>query len=268
MNQPAKKVSRREILRQIAAENAATDTAKLPDGLEEMLCEYRPMGVDDADWERAQPVVIETMRASHIRGRDSFQKHLGVVARYLLWRVEQGKHIEFPSVFTQADVDAYYLNGINASDKTRNDYRSRLSNICRGVNPSPDAVLRGPASQYRTVRPGFTDDEMKDIRRVVSRQKTPTLRRQLSAIVGLCAGAGLSATDLRHLIVDRIVDHGDDGIEVRVPGAAARVVWVRTGPLRGSHLTTASGRTPPLRTSTAARTKCSDSSGSTSSTPS
>ena len=40
-------------------------------------------------------------------------------------------------------------------------------------------------------------------------------------------GAGLSATDIRYLTAERVIDHDETGIEVRIAGPASRVVWVR-----------------------------------------
>lgn len=221
------KISRREIQRQIAAANIDTSPDELAKELGDMLDTYQPTGTTQAEWDNVRDVFVDTMRAAQIRGAESFKKHLGVVARFLLWRANEHQPVVFPDVFNQVDVDRYYMHGINGSDKTRNDYRSRLTNICKRVNPSPDAVLLAPPMTHRSVRPGFTDAEMRQIRLSVTRERSRLVRRQLCAVVGLCAGAGLSTTDLRALTVDRIVDHGVDGIEIRIPGPAARTVWVR-----------------------------------------
>lgn len=227
METSGSKMSKREMIRRSAVAAQGAPPSGLPDELEQMLVGYQPTGVDPAEWAAVSDVVVATMRASHITGKDSFQKHLGVVARYLLWRAQELKPVGFPESFNQADIDQYYQHGIVASDKTRNDYRSRLKNIARHVNDDPNAVVRVQVGAYQAVREGFTDAEMKRICWSVQREKSEGLRRQLCAAVGLCAGAGLSATDVKHLHVGRVVDHGDTGIEILVAGPNARQVWVR-----------------------------------------
>lgn len=223
------RISRRAFKRAVAERNI-TDSAPrpvLPDALEAMLVAYEPGDVDLDIWVRVQPALGVTMRESEIRGEASFRKHLGVVAKYLVWRAINAMPLDVPDAFNQVDIDRYYIHGLTGSERTRNDYRSRLTNIARRVNPSPDAVLLATPLGHRSVRPGYSDSEMVDIRRIAKRQKSPSIRRQLCAAVGLCAGAGLSSTDLRHLESCHVIDHGIDGIEVQIPGPNARVVWVR-----------------------------------------
>lgn len=225
----AKKTSRRAFKRAVAERNlqAQRATPPLPESLAEMLDGYEPGGVDTSTWSIVRPVMVTTMRCAQIRGEASFRKHLGVVAKYLVWRVSEAMPLAFPDCFNQVDIDRYYLHGLDGSDRTRNDYRSRLTNIARRVNPSPDATLMVTPLGHRSVRPGYSAGEMIDIRRVVQRQSSLVLRRQLCAAVGLCAGAGLSSTDLRWLRRCHITDHGSDGIEITITGAHPRVVWVR-----------------------------------------
>ena len=227
MNNNPKKASRREMQRRVAAAHQARQADALPGDLEALLVAYEPSGDLGILWPDVTDVFCSTMRASHIRGVESFKKHLSVVAHFLLWRRSLSKSVTFPDTFTQANVDEYYLHGINASDRTRNDYRNRLTNMCRRVNPTADSVLLVPGAPHRSVRPGFSDNDMAKICWAVTRERSPLVRRQLQAVVGLCAGAGLSATDIRYLTAERVIDHDETGIEVRIAGPASRVVWVR-----------------------------------------
>lgn len=227
MTNNVKRVSRREFKRRVAETNANSTPGGLSEELEQLLVQYRPVDVDESLWATVAPLVHQTMRATRFASSESFKKHMGIVAHYVLWQNDRYGPMTFPDVFNQGDIDGYFLTGINGTDKTRNSYRSRLLSVCARVNPSAVVapVPHGPT--YRKVRPGFSDHDMKAIRLAVTRERSLTLRRQLCAAVGLCAGAGLSATDIKELTTDRVIDHGEAGIEVRVSGDAARIVWVR-----------------------------------------
>jgi hypothetical protein len=224
----AARPSRRAAQRLAASHVAERDSIPtLRSDLERMLTEYVLSGVDDGTWETIRPVHHEVMRRSQLTGADSFRKHLGVVAKYLAYRHEQSLGIGITAAFSAVEIDHYYLHGLTGSVTTCNDYRSRLLNLARRVNPDPNAPVKTPAFGHSVVRPGYSAAEEAAIRRVALRQRTPRIRRQLCAIVGLCGGAGLDATDLRHLRGRDIIDHGDSGIEVRIPQGRVRTTWVR-----------------------------------------
>ncbi|WP_395153817.1 hypothetical protein [Ilumatobacter sp.] len=200
----------------------------LPPALQQRLVEYTLSGVDDMTWAAVRPVLIDVMQHSHIVGEASFGKHLGVVAKYLAYRHTNVMSLAIPDAFNIRQIDHYYLNAItDAQQTTRNDYRSRLTNIAKRVNAGSGAPLTTPTIGRRSVRPGYTSIEEAAIIRCSLRQSSRVVRRQLCAIVGLCAGAGLDSTDLRHLESQHIVDHGQDGIEVTVAVGRVRTVFVR-----------------------------------------
>lgn len=216
----SKKPSRRAAQR-LAKEilDQQTTVPTLPEELESMLTGYRVLSVNDTDWGVARPVLLEVMRRCHIRGAASFRKHLGVVAQYLVYRVQEGLSIGIETAFSAAHIDHYYLHGLaTASDRTRNDYRSRLLKVAEHVAVGVDAPVKAPSLGHRSVRSGYTVLEEAQIRRVAMRQRSDLRRRQMCAIVGLTIGAGLQPSDLRPLTIDHIVDHGVGGIQVNIPG--------------------------------------------------
>jgi hypothetical protein len=225
----AKRISRRAAQRRTAEINAAQNNpAALESALQERLDGYKPAGVGALTWEAVGPTHREVMQRAGITGSDSFIKHLGVVGKYLVYRHSNGESIGIRDAFTSLAIDHYYLHGLDGdSERTRNDYRSRLINVARSVNPGATAPIATPTFGHRNVRPGYAPQEMAAIRRTALRQSSTLRRRQLCAIVGLCAGAGLDSTDLRDLRRRNIIDHNGDGIEISVPGCRARTVWVR-----------------------------------------
>ena len=97
--------------------------------------------------------------------------------------------------------------------------------MCRRVNPT-GLVLLVPGAPHRSVRPGFSDNDMAKIcwavRGTIAAGAAPTASR-----CRVVRRAGLSATDIRYLTAERVIDHDETGIEVRIAGPASRVVWVR-----------------------------------------
>lgn len=63
--------------------------------------------------------------------------------------------------------------------------------------------------------------------RMATTQPRRIVQRQLQAAVGLGLGAGLDSEDLRDLIAAHVVDHGEQGIWIDVPGPRPRKVVVR-----------------------------------------
>ena len=222
--QPSRSAAKR-LTQQFIETSAAT--VPLAPSLVQMLDLYVPIGVDDAVWDVIKPVHCEVMSRSGIRGDDSFRKHLGVVAKYLMWRHSQAMPFAVFDAFKATEIDRYYLHGIGGTERTRNDYRSRLLNIAKRVNPGVDAPIDVPALGHQSVRPGYSTVEESTIRRVALRQRNPHTKRQLCAIVGLCAGAGLTPGDIRHLQRCHVVDQGENGIQINITGATPRMVWVR-----------------------------------------
>ena len=220
--------SRAEMKRRVqAARSAAAQPPTLAPGLVQILDGYEPDNCDAVTWEAVRPVVRDVMERSGTRGAPAFRKQLGVLVVYLRWRHSEGLDLTPTASMTFTAIDDFYRRvGDGFRKTTRNDYRSRLRLLAQSVNPGVDApptVTLG----HRPVRPAYSEADAAAIRRVALRQRRPHIRRQLCLIVGLAMGAGLASSDLRHLRTQHVIDEGDDGIRVEVPGDRPRTVWVR-----------------------------------------
>ena len=226
----ARRPSRVDMQRRVRAARAAADEAPvLADGLARILDDYEPDGCDAATWDAVRPVVRQVMERSGTRTASAFRKQLGVVAVYLRWRHGEGLDLQPSASMTFAAIDDFYRRvGDSYQQTTRNDYRSRLRRLAQVVNPGVDAPPT-VALGHRPVRAGYSEAEEATIRRVALRQRRPHIRRQLCLIVGLVMGAGIAASDLRHLRTQHVIDEGTNGIRVDVPGDRPRTVWVRVG---------------------------------------
>lgn len=224
----AKKPSRAATLR-LAKEvrDCAATPAVLSASTELMLSQYCPAHVAQEHWLAARPVFIDVMRRCGITGEASFRKHLGVVASFLGWLAAQSRSLVVSDAFTFAVLDQFYLHGLKGmADKTRNDYRSRLRNVAKQVNPGITSPISASAG-HQSVKPGYPSGDEAAIIRTALRQRNVEVRRRLCAVVGLSGGAGLDAADFRGLQRCMVDDRGEGGIFVSVKGTKERVVVVR-----------------------------------------
>ena len=205
----------------------ATQPTSLPDNLQQLVDTYEPIDLTTATWSAIRPVFLDVITRGQIRGIESFKKHRVVIAGFLAWLYEQHRPLDTSSTFTYQTIDAYYIDGLTGmEDSTRNDYRSRLKNLARKLNPGLESPI--PASGgHVSVRAGYSTAEEAAIQRVALRQRRDEVRRRVCIIVGLAGGGGLDAIDIKHQHTSGIIDQGDDGIIVHIAGPKARTVVIR-----------------------------------------
>jgi hypothetical protein len=221
------KVSRSEAKRLAAEVSEPRLVVPLPTGVAAFLDEYRPAGVGDVEWAAIWDVHREVMNRAGFVTKATLDKYVAVVAGFLVWCHQRHLPLVIESVFTRDTIDAFYVGGMTAhKHATRNDYRSRLHGLAPKVNPTLVAPTVFATDGYQHVRPGYTETEEAMIRRVALRQRRPLTRRQVCAVVGFGAGAGLDGKDLRSLRAQDVTV-SDDGIEVQVTGPRPRVTVVR-----------------------------------------
>jgi integrase len=200
----------------------------MPEGHSAYLDAYEPEKVSSEAWAATRATHREMMLLAGIRGEESFKKRSRELAHYLAGRYEEGQSILIGDALTYAAIDEDYSRRCgHLNDASRNDRRSRLRKIAEAVNPGLEALPRAVPLGHQSVKPGYSPQEELTIMRLAIRQRRPTARRNLSAVVGLCGGAGLDSVDLRNLRVRDIDDRDDSGISIDVPGNRSRSVVVR-----------------------------------------
>jgi len=224
----AQRVSRAAAQRRMAqAQQRAASVPPASPTLTGLLDGYVPAGMDDATWTAIAAVHREILVHSELKSPEALRKARSVLAQFLAFRHSEGESLTIAKSCTIAAVDAFFARGMSEFEaRTRNDYRTRLDRLVRAVIPGVDAPPKLKA-KYQTIRAGYTVVEEAKLRRIASRQPNARTQQQACAIVGLSCGAGLDATELRHLYVRQIVDHDTLGIEVVITGVNARHVWVR-----------------------------------------
>ncbi len=208
-------------------EQAAAPVPPLPPNVQRHLDNYVPLNLTGDTWRAVRDTFLEVMRRGGFKGEQSLLNLRSVVAGFLGWLHEQHESLELSSAFQYEKIDRYHAAELNGMDpNTRNDYRSRLRNLAQKVNPGIDSPVTATAG-HQAVRPGYTAVEEAAIKRVTLRQRTPEVRRRACIAVGLAAGGGLDAVDIRHQVAAGVVDRGEDGILVHVGGPRPRTVVIR-----------------------------------------
>lgn len=223
-------------MRRATAINAGTPPLRsLPPELATLITAYTPDGVASDAWAAVRTTFVETMLRSSVGGAKGLVKYRQALAPYLVWRHITGQSTTLEAALNRVGVNAWYsaliagtasLGRGPVGANTANDYRSRLMRLVREANPTPDNI-KAPSAGHVSVRPPYSDVEIESICRIAARQHNPRVRRQLCAIVGLGAGAGLDSYDMRDLYRHHIDDLGEAGIRVNVAGPRPRVVFVR-----------------------------------------
>ena len=218
----------RAALKRLAAQRMAEDAVRARNGepVVAYLATYVPDECDEI-WERFADDVRSAVGAAGFTSIETARKHAVALNAFLRWRAQHGQATTIATALTFAHVDEFFTRGMtDLAERSRRDYRSRLRTLAQRVNASvgaPPALRLG----HNQVNAGYSIVEERLLRRVALQQSKPQARQRLCAIVGFCAGAGLSSEELRALHRSDCTIHDDDTIEVRVPGERARRTVVR-----------------------------------------
>lgn len=187
-----------------------------------------PRFMPNETWKAIRIDVWDVFEATEHRTLAFWKRHCSELAAYLGWRHETDLATSRASAMTFKAIDDYFVSGFTGKKSSANTVRARLRKLAEHSNPT-SGTISGPVYTHNAVKPPYSSEEEARSRRGVLRYREGTLRHKLCLIVGLSCGAGLDAADFRPLQNEHIIDHGDDGIEVNVPGGKARTVWVRKG---------------------------------------
>ena len=190
---------------------------------EEAIQTYRPRaGTCDPDlWQAIAATVRKTVSDAGVATTArQIRPYLGTLVGLLVWMDGEGYELDINVALAGPTVEAYVAT-LASHHAT---HRSRLRKLAVGNGIDPNA---GVAPRYvkREFQPPYSDDEVQALwefgQALTNRQRGQTV----SAIVGLGAGCGLRAGEMRGVEASDVHDH--DGVWcVRVAG---RCIPVRTG---------------------------------------
>lgn len=220
-------------MRAAIASGAESEPDPLPDKNATYLAAFKPAAAStrsESEQVKCKEAVTAVMRrAHHIAGEANFAKHCSDVAALATWALSSGQSLDWRSLMDHGQIHAYAKScPPGLSEKHLAQRMRRLKALARHVNPGTSAPPAPPAVPHTAVKDPYTEAEMAVIERLVRNQPKASVRRQLSAIIGLCRGAGAGSTDLRYAFAWDVQDDGDGGLQVVLgPPDDRRVVPVR-----------------------------------------
>jgi site-specific recombinase XerC len=221
-------------LEQLRAQAEADAQRQLPPGLAQLIDTYESRLLPGPHIHAARPLIRQVALACGLTSEHTVRDYRTHLAGLCAYGVSRGKQLTAEQLLTTEFIDEYVRLGMaGEEDRLRARRRSLLLAMARAANPGPTAPAKLPAIQHAAVRPPYAPQELAIIVRVCAGQPTDRLVRDLSAVVGLGAGAGLDSMDLRDLRIGNIVDEGEAGLLVHVPDPRPRTVPVRA---RAEHL--------------------------------
>lgn len=232
----ARKQSRRRAgskaeARRIAQEHISALQAEpepLSAELENLLEAWVPKGMPARDWLACKDLVHEVMRRTHIRGAESFRKHLRILSEYIAWAIRSGYPEDALTLMTDDAITDYSRIVLAvSSDATAGTKRAKLRALARTANPEMNLEAASPAFGHTDVKPPYTQEDIYWIRRRIDHVRKPTTRRAIQTAIALGLGAGLTTGDLQTLTRGNIDDQGDSGICITITGRNPRTIWLR-----------------------------------------
>lgn len=196
--------------------------------LEHLLEVWVPKGIATRDWIACQDLVHDVMRRAHIRGIESFRKHLRILSEYIAWAIKSGYPEDVLALMTDDAINDFsriVLAG--AGDATAGTKRSKLRALARTVNPEKNVEALGARFGHTDIKPPYTQEDVYWITRRITQVRKPTTRRAIQTAVALGLGAGLTTGDLQTLTRSDITDHGNSGICITITGRNPRTIWLR-----------------------------------------
>ena len=228
-------IAQREAVR-VSAAREPVEVAELPAldvAIAGAVAAFRPHQFSDANWELVAVATRHLAIAYEPPSVSWVSTQMGILARFCLWVTTRPSRPSPTEALRPAEllegglVEAYLAGPVAASpDSTRATVRSALRRAVRRLAPAsaPQVI------SYQPVQPPYTPFECASLVRLARNQPTATLRRELSAIVALGLGAGLSSAEQRGVTPESIVEGELDAtpaLFVKVGGATPRTVVVR-----------------------------------------
>lgn len=222
--------SRAAMHRRLAAVEAeGSQRPALAPELAPLVEDYDSRLLTDEQMNAARPFLVAVLAASPLTSPDTLRDYRTQLAALAGYALERGKQLTAAQVLTTEFIDEYVRLGMAGQDeRLQTRRRGILLNLARQANPGPTAPAKLPAIARSAVRPPYTPSELAQIVRVCAGQPTARLCRDLSAVVGMGAGAGLDSIDQRGIQVGHVADLGPArGLEIHVQQPRPRIVPVR-----------------------------------------
>lgn len=207
----------------LSAERAVRDEA----AIERVVTTYMPAGVPATTWHRVHGLVRKAVLATKPATPRSAETLMSVVAQFLLWCDTQAVSGREDVTFHPATIDRYILRGCKGlTAATKANYRSRLHGVGAALLGPP--MYPGPRLHLPRgdVHRPYTQQDISALLGIARGYPTPRMRENSLALLALGRGAGLAPPEILRIVGTDVVDRGDGGVDIRVPGSRPRLVTV------------------------------------------
>lgn len=213
------------------------NVATLPPELVALFDGYKPQVVCRAVWAANRDLALRLVAGCKPKTKRMVLNNCSHIAAFLHWfdscphRREPGVPIETIELLKPDLAEQFVQASPTWSTSTKGTVRSTLRTTLRAL----DANYIPQTFSYRGALAPYSPRECDIITSVASLQPTEARSRDLSFIVALALGAGLSSEDMRHLTPAHLTWHPNSSVSVTVP-APAREARRRTVPVRTSYV--------------------------------
>lgn len=211
---------------------AIADAPKVGDDIRDAVESFVPTPANRATWADNRDLAVRLSVGYRPPSAKQAKNVCSVIATFLTWwAVCPARTTDGPLTFAELADPATLELWMRLSDRAMTSRATMRSVIRRAVRSlNPDAAASKVV--YAKVSAPYTPDEMTLWRFYSANQPTPIATARLSFLIGLCAGAGLDSSDLRHLRARDIVStHIDDNAPILMVavsnGRRSRIVPVR-----------------------------------------
>lgn len=147
----------------------------------------------------------------------SVETLLGPCMHFAYWAVfVVGADLDATIIFDRELIEHYVREAKSGIEPgTRRNYRAWLFRVAEAVNPEANPRNPMPLNE-RTLETPYTEDERADLDRWAAGQGTPYMRRGATVLIALCAGAGLTSTEIATLRRESVVVSPDRVVTISV----------------------------------------------------
>lgn len=206
-----KPMSRRAVLAQarrmaeLVGPHQVAPAPEVPVHIAKVLADYTPSPRNRVAWRANWSLahrLVQGYQPPSARNAALVCSHVaGFLTWYSTWAGRQAAGPVGAEELTEDVVEAW-VKAATQSDRSRATIRSTMRRAIRSLYPS-----RAPLKvSHKPIAAPYSADEMLMWRRLAAAQPTPARTARISFLVGLGAGAGLSASDLRDMTAEAFTD--------------------------------------------------------------
>jgi phage N-6-adenine-methyltransferase len=187
---------------------------------------HRPAWLANVGFGRSLVFVYEP---TSVANAGNVATHVAALLQYMSTR--HGRDGQVPlgvdDLFAPGLIETF-LDHYRVSERSKSTVRSILRRVLRNIDPSGQPAKH----KHHKLSPPYSPDECDQFARLAFHQPTQVATRNLCFVVGLGLGAGIDASDLRHLTpacIGEVLLDGEPVLTVTVPaeGDRGRTVPVR-----------------------------------------